>query len=183
MSRVPLRAAALLAVPALALTGCGASFDAQTYQQRQLGEGVNAAVGSVSVRNVSIVPGDDEGVHEAGSDVDVRLTLGNDGSEEDRLVGAESPVAASVDVVEVESGSTVSSLEVPPAGTTGSGYGLVLRSLTEDLRAGEYAEVTLRFERGGEVTMQVPVALTGEYDEEREKSDNFHPPGSDEEHG
>jgi copper(I)-binding protein len=181
VSRALLRTAALLAVPTLALTGCGAGFEAQTYQQRVLADSANAAAGSVAVRGVSVLPGDD-GMLEAGDDAEVVLTLTNEGQEDDRLVDVSSPLADSVDIVDVESGRTASSLRLPAFGTTGSRNGLVLRSLSEDLRSGEYAELTLRFERGGELTLSVPVAVTGEYDDSRERSDNFHPPGSDEEH-
>jgi periplasmic copper chaperone A len=178
----PAAAAPALALAlGLVLTGCGAGFDAQTYQERTVADGANAAVGPIAVRNLTVRPGDDDGILSAGDDAEVRLTLTNDGGEEDRLVEASSPLAESVDLVEGEDQSTVQSVDLPPLGTTGTQNGLLLRSLSEEMRPGRYVEVTLRFERAGEVTVQAPVAVTGEYDEERERSDNFHLPGSDHE--
>lgn len=185
MSRVLPRPAGRVATAVLAvalgpvLTGCGAGFQAQTYQERTIADVTNAAAGAVAVRAVSIRPGPKDGGYAAGEDAEGTFTLVNDGAEDDRLVEVTSPLAESVDLIETDGGSTVDEVEVPRLGTTGDRYGMVLRSLAEALHAGEYAEVTLRFERNGEVTVQVPVAVTGEYDYERERSDNFHPPGED----
>jgi periplasmic copper chaperone A len=163
----------------LVLSGCGAGFEAQTYQGRVFADGANAAVGAIAVRNLTVLPGDDDGGRlEAGSDADARMTLTNNGGEDDALVEASSPLASSVDLVDGD-GSTVDSIDLPRLGTTGNDAGLVLRSLTEDVRPGQYVEVVLRFESSGELTVRVPIAVTGEYDDEREKSDNFHPPGDE----
>jgi periplasmic copper chaperone A len=175
----PARTSALALALGRALTCCGAGFEAQTYQQRQVADGTNAAMGAVGVRNITVEPGPDRGAHEAGADAEVTLTLANDGSEDDRLVEVSSPDAESVDIVEGDDGDTVDSLDLPRLGTTGTAAGLVLRSLTERVSAGEFIEVTMRFERNGELTVMVPVATTDEYDYERERSDNFHPPGDE----
>jgi hypothetical protein len=165
-------------VLALLLAGCGAGFEAQTYQQRNVADVANGQAGEIAVRGLSLEPGR-TGELAAGADAVAHLTLANSGLEDDRLVGADSPAAESVDVVELPGERRVASVDLPAGGTTGGSVGLVLRSLTDDLIAGEYAEVTLRFERNGEVTLQVPVRTTGEYDDEREKSENFHVPGEE----
>lgn len=166
-----------LALP-LTLTGCGANFEAQTYQERTVADGTNSATGAIAVRNVTVLPSDDEeGVLAAGDDAEVSLTLANDGAEDDQLVEASSPAANDVEIT--EDGKTVSSVDLPRLGTTGGLVGLTLTGLTEDLRPGQYVEITLRFGRNGEVTVSAPIATTGEH-EEREHSDNFHQIGEDE---
>lgn len=182
------RRAARVAVPAavlgpvLALTGCGAGFDAQTYQERTVADVSNTAVGALALRALSVSPGSD-GVLRPGDDADVQMVVVNEGAEADRLVEVTSPVAESVDIIETEGGEVVEELEIPSLGTTGGSAGLVLRGLTEEVRAAETVELTLRFERNGEVTLSVPVATTGEYDEDRERSENFPLPGEHGGHG
>jgi periplasmic copper chaperone A len=174
--------AAVLALT-LGLTGCGAGFEAQTYQTRLVADGTNAAVGAIAIRNATIQP-EDDGTLSAGDDAEVAMWLTNDGGEDDRLVGAESPDASSVEILDKDSGEPVSSVDLPRLGTTGLQYGVALRSLAEDRRAGQFIELTLRFERNGEITMLVPIATLEEFDQDRERSDNFHPPGDDEgDHG
>ena len=169
--------AAGLVLALATLTGCGAGFEAQTYLERSSADATNVAVGPIAVRNVAIVPGE-EGVVEAGSDADVRLTLVSVGSEDDRLVSASTEAAASVRF-EVE-GEEADEIVVPRLGTTGNTAGLVLEDVSEELLSGSVVEITLTFERAGEVVVQAPVATTGIYDEESEKSHNFHPPGEEE---
>lgn len=187
MSRV-LPRARRAAAPALAvgltfaLSGCGAGFQAQTYQERTVADVSNTAVGSLALRALSVAPGSD-GVVRAGDDAEVQIVIVNAGSEADRLVEASSPIAESVDIIETEGGSVVDELEIPPLSTTGGTGALVLRGLTQDVRAGETLQLTLRFERNGEQTSSVPVATTGVYDDERERSENFPLPGEHGGHG
>jgi copper(I)-binding protein len=168
---------------ALVLTGCGAGFDAQTYQQRTIADVSNTAVGAIAVRAVSVQPGPGDGLIEAGQDAVVTFTLVNDGAEDDRLLEITAAGAGTVDLVERGSDEPLEGIEVRALGTTGDLYGAVLRSIDEPLRPGEYVELTLRFERNGEVTVPAPVAVTGEYDEDRERSENFHLPGEHSEEG
>ena len=134
-ARAASRAAAPAAVLALALTGCGAGFEAQTYQERTVADVSNTAIGSLALRALSVSPGSD-GELKPGDDADVQLVVVNEGSEADSLVEVTSPVAESVDIVETEGGGVVEELEVPSLGTTGGSAGLVLRGITEELRAG-----------------------------------------------
>lgn len=168
----------------LALTACGASVDAETYQARQVANGSNATVGDIAVRNISVQPPrNEDGVFEAGDAALVTFTASNDSAEDDELVEASSPAAASVQLVVADrtgAARPVSSIEVPAFESTRGSSGLVLERLTAEVRTGEYVEVTLRFARAGRITVQVPVALTGEYDEDRERSENFHPIGEEE---
>jgi len=165
-----------VALALVALTGCGAGFEAQTYQERSSADATNVAVGSIAVRNVAVLPGD-AGVVAAGNDADVRLTLVNVGGEDDRLVGAETEAAGTVELQ--QDGDTAEEVVVPRLGTTANTAGLVLRGVTEQLRSGSIVPITLQFERAGEVVVEAPVATTGVYDEERERSGNFEPPGEE----
>jgi periplasmic copper chaperone A len=167
---------------ALVLAGCGAGFDAQTYQERTIADLSNTAVGAMAVRAVSIAHGPGpEGVVRAGDDALVTFTLVNDGAEDDVLLGVESPVASSVEIVERQGEQPLESVVVPRLGTTGDQYAAVLRGVTQDLRPGEWVEITMRFERNGATTVPAPVTTTGEYDEDRPKSENFHLPGEEKE--
>lgn len=171
------RAAVVLALPLL-LAGCGADFEAQTYQERTVADSTNAAVGAIAVRNVAVEAPERGELHEAGSDVDATLTLTNDSPQDDRLVGATSPAATSVELL--AEGSPAEAIDLPRLSTTGGAVSLRLTGLTEQLRPGQYLEITLQFENSGSVTVAAPVATTGEYDEERERSENFHPIGEKE---
>lgn len=177
----PAVAALALGLP-LVLTACGANLNAQTYLERPTSDGTNTAVGAIAVRNIRIVPPEDGEMHQAGEDVEVRVTFTNDGPEDDVLVGATTDAADSVQVQ--QNGDDVERVELPRLGTTGDSVTLVLEDLAEDLRPGNYIAITLRFERNGEVTTGTPVETTGEYDaDERERSEHFHPVGEDEEGG
>lgn len=166
----------------LVLTGCGANFQAQTYQERTVADATNVAVGAIAVRNLGVVPPESGELYEAGDDAEVRVTLTNDGPEPDQLVEVTSPDAR--EVVFTEDGDDVSEVDLPRLGTTGGLVGLRLEGLTEDLRPGDFVTLTLRFERNGEITTSAPVALTGEFDaDERERSENFHEIGEHEGEG
>lgn len=162
----------------LLLTGCGADFDAQTYQERTVADGTNADVGDIALRNVALAPPPAGDLYEAGEDVEVTLTLVNQGSDDDQLVAASSPAAGSVEIL--ESAQVVSEIDVPGGGSTGDDVSLRLTGLTEDLRPGRYVEVVLQFANSGRVTITAPVSTTGEYDAERERNEKFHPIGEPE---
>ncbi len=150
---------------ALVLTGCGSGQDAQTYEPRYLADGlsVDYNAGAIAVRNVSIRPPAEGAVYEEGSDALVTLTIVNPTQEPDSLIGASSPVAASVDIA-----GAPDPLVVEGGASSPNGFNLVLRDLSRELATAEYVEITLDFERGGSVTMNVPVEITGEEPEEVE---------------
>lgn len=170
--RLGRRAAAVLATAVLpvGLAGCGAGFNAQTYQERTVADGTNAAAGAVAIRNISVQAPPEESGYEAGDDAPVTFTLANDGTEDDRLVEVSSPVAASIDIVSGD--DTVDEVPLPGLRSTTDEVSLVLNGLERDLRPSEYVELTLRFERGGSVTVATPVA-TLRFREPREVSENI----------
>jgi copper(I)-binding protein len=152
-------AAAVLA--AVALTGCGASLDAQTYQERNQAESTDTAVGALAVRNVAVMPPRRGETYEAGDDAEGSLTVTNRSNEADTLVEISSPDAEQVVVLE---DGQPGELEVPALGSTTDTYSLRIEGLREDLRTGEYIRMSLRFENNGSVDVLVPVMLTGETD-------------------
>lgn len=155
-------APALLAVALVgSLSACGASLDAQTYQERNNAESTNAAVGTLALRNLAVrAPSSDEG-YAVGEDATVVLTVTNASDQRDRLVEASTPAAQEVVVL---AGGREGELVVPPLGSTGDFVTLELRGLTRPLRPGEYVELTLRFAGNGTEQVLVPVITTGETD-------------------
>ena len=163
MSSVRRRLAAglLAATAAAALTGCGTSLDAQTYQERTNAEAENAAVGTLAIRGVYVeAPETDEG-YAVGDDATVHITVTNADDEEDRLLEVTSTAA---DEVVVLAGGRERGMVVPPLGSTGDFVTFELRGLERALRPGEYVDLELRFARNGDVELLVPVQTTGETD-------------------
>ena len=102
----------------------------------------------------------------------IYLTIANTGEEDDALVGAETDRAERVEIHEMimhDGTARMQPVDGPlpiPAGETvmlePAGTHLMLVNLTVDNRAGDSYDVTLEFERAGEVTLQVPVKLDAE---------------------
>ncbi len=152
-------AAAVLA--AVALTGCGAGLDAQTYQERNSADSTDTAVGALAVRDIALLAPERGELYEAGDDAEGTITVTNKGDQPDTLLEVTSPDAQ--DVVVLEDGEP-GELEVPPLGSTTDTYSLRVEGLRSDLRPGEYIRMSFRFEESGSVDVLVPVALTGETD-------------------
>lgn len=118
------------------------------------------AAGAVEVIDPRVVPGD-------AAQAEVYLTLRNSGAEQDRLIGASSPLASSVQlraVVQlgsVRSVQPLKSIGVPAGGQQVLAPGhthLLLMGLKRPLVAGEQVPLTLQFEKAGQrpVHAQVP---------------------------
>lgn len=142
---VPLRRS--IAVAALALTpvlaSCG--FDQPTDRVYTPGVGVNERSGSVDVLNALVVSGSD------GSGTLVAGLSNNDAAEADTLTqvaGAGEDANLQVDgrPVEVEGGAIVSLPDDGEFSVQG-----------EAVTTGAFIELTFSFERGGAVTVEVPV--------------------------
>ncbi len=147
------RAVTLLVAGCLAAagtTGCG--NDEGEYNP----PGANARVGPVLIRYAHIAEPPD-GPWDPGDDAPFYLWLFNQGQSADRLLGAETTVARSVDVVSAD-GTVWGPVEVPTGKLVELEEGrvhLLLRDLRQQIRGGDYAWITLRFERAGEVALQV----------------------------
>ena len=145
----------------LALTACGASRDAQTYQERSQADATNTAVGALALRGLSVLPPRTGGALEPGSDAEAVLTVTNSGQDPDSLLEVTTPAASSVEVLASNRPAT---LRVPALGSTGNAITLRLVGLTSQLREGEYVTMTFRFEKNGTIEVPVPVAVSGRTD-------------------
>jgi len=152
------RLLAVTGLLALALSGCGAGLDAQTYQTRTVGDASNADLGPLAVRNIFVNPPAGGFTYPAGADALGVFRVTNRGAEADTLLEVSSKDAA--EVVLLVDGAPAE-LEVPAGGSTEESAGFVLRDLAEDLVTGEFVTLTLRFERAGSVDVLVPVATNG----------------------
>jgi copper(I)-binding protein len=98
------------------------------------------------------------------------MTLRNGGSAPDRLLSAGSPVARVVELhTHIREGEVmrmrpVADIPLPPGQTVRlqpGGLHVMLIGLTRPLERGERVPLTLRFERGGEVTVMLEVLAAG----------------------
>ena len=99
------------------------------------------------------------------------LTIDNRGSKADKLIGASTPVAASVELHTMHMDGNimrmreVTAIELQPgaklAMKPGDGYHLMLMGLKQPLKAGDKFPLTLNFERAGKVEVSVDVGEPG----------------------
>lgn len=164
-------AALLVGALSLGLSACGAGFQANTYDARNLDDATNTDVGSIAVRNVFLESPDEGALHPAGSDATLQLAVANNGGTPDQLVEVSTDAAASAQLV--RNGRPLTSVELP-AGVSDPDLEVELTGLTRDLRSGEYLMVTVQFEVNGSKTFTVPVGSPAA-PEEREYSEELHP--------
>ncbi|MGI8814651.1 MAG: hypothetical protein ACR2G2_05000 [Pseudonocardia sp.] len=153
----------LLAV--LALAGCSAGAITQTASQASGINGYGGQIGRVLVRDATIeYAGSLEGaVYQSGGTAPLSMSLVNIGDTADRLLSVSSPVAASGQVVgdAVLPGGTVvtvgNNAGADSRALAGRTIAINLVGLVRPIRAGLTYPVTLRFERAGALTAQVPV--------------------------
>ena len=150
---------------ALTLAGCGAGQITQTDRQVSAVDGAFGNVGNaIALRNVYMpYPPNKDGTYPAGSTVPVILTIINQGTSPDELIGVSSPAASRVAVLgttQIPSGTTVIS-------TTGSGQPTsplvvgelrVLLTASQPLHAGLNTPLTFQFRNAGKITLPVPMA-------------------------
>jgi len=151
-------AVVLAVLLAVGLSGCGAGMSALTYQERRMGNATNTEVGSLALRNISVLAPDTGNVHEEGESATVTVTITNRADEADRLV---SVTTAAAEEVEILSDGEPGLPEVPARDSTREEVTLVLESLTAPLHTGEYVSLSFSFEVNGTVAVLVPIALTG----------------------
>ncbi len=102
----------------------------------------------------------------------VYMVIRNKGSAPDVLIGASTDIAEAIEIHEsiMENGVMKMQpvpgqrLEIPAQGAVElkpGGYHLMLLKLKQPLQEGQTITVTLRFEKSGEITVQVPVKRMG----------------------
>lgn len=110
------------------------------------------------------------------------LAIENRGSEDDRLVSVSSPVTDRAEIHAMEMNGDVMTMRrlddglAIPAGETvelaPGGLHLMLQELQEGLVEGETVEVTLGFEKAGEVTLTLPILAIGAEDSDQNGHDH-----------
>ncbi|MFV0137884.1 copper chaperone PCu(A)C [Streptomyces sp. HMX87] len=157
------RGALAAAALALAVTASGCGGDDEFSLPDWGAPGQNARVGDIMIRYAHVAEPREE-PWQPGDDVPAYLWLYNKGDEADRLVGAETPNAASVDIVDSDGKVLPDGVELPVNQLVELESGrphLVLRDVSETIRGGDFMKFTLRFENAGPITFniaaQVPV--------------------------
>lgn len=106
------------------------------------------------------------GMSGGGDNSAVYFLIVNDGSEADTLVGASSAAASSVEMHQTIVQDDVARMvpaprvDIPAGGSVEfepGGYHVMLVGLAQDLKVGDTFQLTLRFEKSGEVPLEVPV--------------------------
>jgi copper(I)-binding protein len=100
------------------------------------------------------------------------LTIANSSDFADRLVGAKTAAAKTVEIHEMRNEGDVmkmapldDGLEIPAGATVElkpGGFHIMMIGLTKNLKAGESFELTLTFEQAGEVALTVPICVSKE---------------------
>ena len=163
-------AALLAGALSLALSACGAGFEANTYDERNLDDALNADVGRIALRNVYLEAPEEGALHRAGTDARLQLAVANTGQERDRLVSVRTDLASSARLL--LDGRPVQSVSIDP-GESKPNLEVELTDLQRDIRSGEYLRVTVQFEKNGARDLLVPVGSPTS-PEEREHSKNVH---------
>jgi copper(I)-binding protein len=194
VNRAP-RAAALgvLLLSPLALGACSAGQVTQTATQQQ-NLGNQADVGDLNLRAVEL-PYPTGGVYPAGGEARLLAAVASNSATDDTLVSVQGKGFDSVQVVDptattspaagAAAGGTVD-LTVPAGGTlyigNGNGPSVTLVGLANPVGVGQYVDVTFTFQRAGEVSMQVPVAVASR-DLPRGDAFDFHAVPADQQSG
>lgn len=139
----------------LAVSACGSSLTATTYQERAAVGGTNQAVGRLALRNVGVDrPGGSQ--WDAGSNVPVSLTIVNTATTADRLTQVTSD-AGTVEILD-GSGQPVSGVDLPAQASVGPGdFSLLITNSTRPLHPATYVSITFTFRDAGSATLLVPV--------------------------
>lgn len=95
------------------------------------------------------------------------VTIANQGTVDDRLISAQSPIAGKMEIHTMALDGDVmrmrevdGGLALPAGGTVElkpGGHHLMFMQITQALKAGSTVEVTLTFERAGSVTLALPI--------------------------
>lgn len=90
------------------------------------------------------------------------MVIENKGDQADKLVGASTNIAKVVELHETVGGKMrrIKALEIPPGKSVElkpGGYHLMLINLTEKPKEGQKVEITLKFEKSGDVKVQANV--------------------------
>jgi copper(I)-binding protein len=136
------------------LSACGTGLEAQTYKPRTPHDSISAHVGKVAIRNLAIAAPQQGQTLAVGDRAVVTGSFINEDTVPDALVDASSDIAATV-VLQTDGQDPT--IPIPPLGSSGTTWSLVLDGLTKELRPGQFASLTLVFAKAGRITVSVPV--------------------------
>jgi copper(I)-binding protein len=168
----------------LAITACSAGQVNQTSTQARDLSGPSVTVGDLLLREVKLAYPTD-GTYAPGDDAQLQMSIVNSGSEDDALIGIKGTGFSEVRVTGSASGTATATpsgaaTTTPPAEPTTSGGAraldipipagsavflgqnaptVTLVSLGQELTAAQTLELTFTFQRAGDVTIAVPVAV------------------------
>jgi len=145
--RTPRRLAAPLVIAMLAITGCGAGFNAQTNQVYQPADGVSDRSGDVYAINLLVV-GNDEG------DGTLIGTLINQQADDDALTEF---TASAFDGTEILTSPIEEPVELTPQSGVALQDGSLLSLSGENLTPGDFINLTLTFDNAAALEMQIPI--------------------------
>lgn len=155
------RALAAAFMLAMAASGCGGDDDFSLPEWDAPGQ--NARIGNIMIRYAHVAEPRGE-PWKPGDDVPAYVWLYNKGGEDDRLVAASTPNAASVDIVGPDGKPLPDGVELPANKLVELEPGkahLVLRDVRQKIRGGDFIKFTMRFGNAGSTTFniqsQVPV--------------------------
>ncbi|MFD5651876.1 copper chaperone PCu(A)C [Streptomyces sp. NPDC127039] len=143
---------------ALAVSGCGDDdFSLPDWDA----PGQNARVGDIMIRYAHVAEPQGE-PWQPGDDVPAYVWLYNKGDNDDRLVSASTPNAASVDVVDADGKKVTGGVSLPENKLVELERGrthLVLRDVRETIRGGDFMKFTMKFEDVGSVTFDIQAQI------------------------
>jgi copper(I)-binding protein len=147
----------------VSLTACTASPPAKGAQIRISNAWARpASAGSAEADTMPGMSGGDT----AGMNSAIYFTITNDGAEGDTLIGASTPAAHEVSLHrttmqnDIAQMLPVARVDIPAGGRVEfkpRDYHVMLMGLNQDLKEGQTFKLTLRFEKTGEITLDVPV--------------------------
>ena len=176
-----LRAATIgvLLVSPVALSACSAGQVTQTATQDRDKTGSMAEVGDLTLREISLAY-PNGGAYRAGGDAELQMAIANDGEQDDALVSIEGEGFDGVEVTPAESTATTvgtapgNGIAVPTDSIVflgaEDGPTVTLTGLAEELTPAESLELTLTFQRAGEVTV---LAIVGTPDRSLPRGEPF----------
>lgn len=178
------RRAVLIGLPlaaVLLLAGCGAGQITETTEQRGSTDGVNASIGGIDLRNVSLAYPED-GIYRKGSEARVEAVIVNTTSSPDRLISmrgasARGSFMRTVTTKQMKAVCKCSPAAPPPTlstphdqpiniklapGESLQAYGnagpqLILSGLIRDFRSSQTTTVIFKFQKAGTISLKVPV--------------------------
>jgi copper(I)-binding protein len=164
-----LRAATLgvLLFSSVALTACGAGQITQTETQARDKVGPTAQVGDLVLRGVQLAY-PSGGSYERGDDAELQMAIVNRGTEDDSLVDITGDDFSRVRITgggtAQGSGGSGSPRVVIPAGSAlflgQEGPTVTLVNLSKSLTPGQTIQLTMEFDKAGEVTVQAQVGTS-----------------------